>query len=197
MNIKLITQILGKLFLLEAIFMIPALLVAVIYKGTDVMAFLMTIGILLVVGGIMGCIKPKKTKMFARDGMMIVSLAWILLSVFGALPFVFSGAIPRFIDAFFETVSGFTTTGSSILTEIESLPKGILFWRSFTGATTDNFRICFRRINTDASLFSFLYKSSFLFSVHSITTLKFISATLKQSLNLREYRLQHFFQFGE
>ena len=132
MNIKLITHILGKLFLLEAIFMLPALLVTLIYKGTDMMAFLLTIGILLVVGGLMGCIKPKKTKMFARDGMMIVSLAWIFLSVFGALPFVFSGAIPRFIDAFFETVSGFTTTGSSILTEIESLPKGILFWRSFT-----------------------------------------------------------------
>lgn len=132
MNYKLITQILGKLFMLEALFMVPALLVSIIYKGTDINAFLITIGILVVVGGLMSLVKPNKKKMFARDGMMIVSLAWIFLSIFGALPFVFSGAIPRFIDAFFECVSGFTTTGSSILTEIESLPKGILFWRSFT-----------------------------------------------------------------
>lgn len=132
MNIKLIVQILGKLFMLEAVLMLPALLVSIICHGVDIYAFMLTIGILLVVGGMMSRVKPDKTKMFARDGMMIVSLAWILLSVFGALPFVFSGAIPRFIDAFFETVSGFTTTGSSILTEIESLPKGILFWRSFT-----------------------------------------------------------------
>lgn len=132
MNIKLITQILGKLFMLEAVLMLPALLVSVIYRGTDIKAFIMTIGILLVVGGLMSLVKPEKKKMFARDGMMIVSLAWICLSVFGALPFVFSGAIPSFIDAFFECVSGFTTTGSSILTEVESLPKGVIFWRSFT-----------------------------------------------------------------
>ena len=132
MNIKLITQILGKLFVLEAIFMLPAWFVSIIYQGIDRDAFVLTIGLLLIVGSGMSLVKPKKTKMFAKDGMIIVSLAWIFLSVFGALPFVFSGAIPRFIDAFFETVSGFTTTGSSILTEIESLPKGILFWRSFT-----------------------------------------------------------------
>ncbi len=132
MNSKLIVQILGKLFVLEAVLMLPALLVSVIYKGVDTTAFLWTIGILLLIGGLMSRLKTEKTKMYARDGMIIVSLAWILLSVFGALPFVFSGAIPSFIDAFFETVSGFTTTGSTILTDVESLPKGVVFWRSFT-----------------------------------------------------------------
>lgn len=132
MNYKLIVQILGKLFVLEAVLMLPALLVSVVYGGTDTKAFLLSIVILLAAGGLMSLVKPEKKKMFARDGMVIVSLAWLCLSVFGAMPFVFSGAIPNFVDAFFECVSGFTTTGSSILTEIESLPRGILFWRSFT-----------------------------------------------------------------
>lgn len=132
MNYKLIIQILGKLFVLEAALMLPALLVSIIYKGNDMKAFLLTIAILFIGGGLMSLVKPEKKKMFARDGLVIVSLAWIFLSVFGALPFVFSGAIPSFIDAFFECVSGFTTTGSSILTEVESLPKGVIFWRSFT-----------------------------------------------------------------
>lgn len=132
MNYKLIIHIMGKLFVLEAALMLPALLVSIIYKGTDVKAFLLTIVILFIVGGLMSLLKPEKKKMFARDGMVIVSLAWICLSAFGALPFVFSGAIPSFVDAFFECVSGFTTTGSTILTEVESLPKGVIFWRSFT-----------------------------------------------------------------
>lgn len=132
MNYKLIIQILGKLFMLEAVFMLPALLVSVIYNGTDKRAFFITIMVLFILGGMMHLVKPEKKKMFAKDGLIIVSLAWIFLSVFGAFPFVISGAIPNFADAFFECVSGFTTTGSTILSEIESLPKGVLFWRSFT-----------------------------------------------------------------
>ena len=77
-------------------------------------------------------IKSKKNDIYAKEGFVTVGLAWILISIVGAIPFVISGAIPSIIDAFFETVSGFTTTGASILTEIESLPRGILFWRSFT-----------------------------------------------------------------
>jgi len=77
-------------------------------------------------------IKPRATDIYARDGFAIVAFGWILLSFFGALPFVISGAIPSMVDAFFESVSGFTTTGSSILTNVEILPRGILFWRSFT-----------------------------------------------------------------
>ena len=75
---------------------------------------------------------PKNTKIYARDGLAIVALVWVLMSVFGALPFVISGEIPSFADAFFETVSGFTTTGSTILTDVEALSHGTLFWRSFS-----------------------------------------------------------------
>ena len=76
--------------------------------------------------------EPKSKRIYSKEGFAIVGLAWLLWSAFGALPFVLSGSIPHYIDAFFETVSGFTTTGSTILTEIEILPKGIAFWRSFT-----------------------------------------------------------------
>ena len=101
MNYKLIIQILGKLFMLEAVFMLPALLVSVIYNGTDKRAFFITIMVLFILGGMMHLVKPEKKKMFAKDGLIIVSLAWIFLSVFGAFPFVISGAIPNFADAFF------------------------------------------------------------------------------------------------
>jgi trk system potassium uptake protein TrkH len=77
-------------------------------------------------------IRPRKKALYAREGYLTVALCWIIVSLIGCLPFLFSGAIPRFADAFFETVSGFTTTGSTILSDVESLPRGILFWRSFT-----------------------------------------------------------------
>jgi len=96
------------------------------------MPFLLTIGILLILSLPAILQRPKNTRIYAKDGFVCVAAAWILLSAFGALPFMFSGAIPHYVDAFFETVSGFTTTGASILREIESLPRGILFWRSFT-----------------------------------------------------------------
>ena len=76
--------------------------------------------------------KPENTDLYAKEGFVIVSLSWLILSIFGALPFVISGAIPSYIDAFFETVSGFTTTGSSIVPAVEELPKAMLMWRSFT-----------------------------------------------------------------
>lgn len=132
MNYKLVTQFLGKIIMLEAIFMIPPMIVSLIYKEGDTEAFILSIFIAVIIGFFMSQLKPKRKKMFARDGMMIVSLAWLLLGFFGAMPAFISGAIPNFIDAYFESISGFTTTGSSILREIESLPKGILFWRSLT-----------------------------------------------------------------
>lgn len=132
MNYKLVIQILGKILILEAVLMIPALVVALLYGEGDALSFAATMGLLTVVGAIMALCKPERRKMFARDGMMIVSLSWLLLAFFGAMPAYFNGSIPVFEDAFFESISGFTTTGSSILREIESLPKGILFWRSFT-----------------------------------------------------------------
>ena len=76
--------------------------------------------------------RPKDSTIYGKEGLVIVAVAWVLWSLFGALPFTLSGSIPNYIDAFFETVSGFTTTGSTILREIESLPKGILFWRALT-----------------------------------------------------------------
>lgn len=132
MNFRMILRSLGMVLFIEAACMVPSLVVSLIYWQNDVHAFLISILILLAVGFILQRIKPVTTEIYARDGFAIVSLAWIFLSLFGALPFIISGSIPSFINAFFETTSGFTTTGASILTEVENLPKGILFWRSFT-----------------------------------------------------------------
>lgn len=132
MNYRLVSNILGKVMILEAALMIPSLIVSLIYKEKSASAFLITIVILAVIGFVLSLIKTQKTKMFARDGFMIVSLSWIILAIFGGFPFYISGEIPSFVDCIFETMSGFTTTGSSILTDVEVLPKGLLFWRSFT-----------------------------------------------------------------
>lgn len=132
MNYRLVVHILGKVFMLEGALMIPSLLVSFYYGEGDSFAFIVTIAILAVLGFLVSLIKPKKTKLFARDGMMIVSLAWVSLALFGGLPFLINGAIPSYVDCIFESISGFTTTGSSILTNVEAMPKGLLFWRSFT-----------------------------------------------------------------
>ena len=123
--------LLGIILLIEAILLLFPTAVALIY-GESPLPFLGTVGILLLLSIPAILTKPKNIRIYAKDGFICVAAAWILLSVFGALPFVFSGAIPNFISALFETASGLTTTGASILTEVESLPRGILFWRSFT-----------------------------------------------------------------
>ena len=112
--------------------MLPSLLVSLLYGGADADAFIVTILVVLLTGFLLTRIKRDNRQMYLRDGFAIVALGWLLISFFGAVPFVLSGAIPRPVDAFFESISGFTTTGASILTEVESLPRGILFWRSFT-----------------------------------------------------------------
>ena len=127
----MIRYLLGIILLIEAGLLLFPLLVALLY-GESVFPFLLAIGILIVISVPFIILKPQNTQIFAKEGFICVAGAWLLMSVFGAIPFVASGTIPNFISAFFETVSGFTTTGASILTEIESLPKGILFWRSFT-----------------------------------------------------------------
>jgi trk system potassium uptake protein TrkH len=132
MNIRMIIKTIGYLLMVEAGCMLPSLVVSLINQQNDTKAFIISIIFLTVLGFIMSEIPSRNNTFYARDGFAIVSLGWILVSVFGALPYVISGAIPSYVDAFFETVSGFTTTGSSILREIEGLPKGILFWRSFT-----------------------------------------------------------------
>jgi len=131
MNYKMIFYILGQILKVEAVLMLIPMVVAGIY-GESVLPFLYTVLILLAVGFAISVKKPRNNVIFARDGYMIVAFSWVFLSAFGALPFVFDGAIPHFIDAFFEVVSGFTTTGSTILTNVEAVPKGLLFWRSFT-----------------------------------------------------------------
>ena len=98
----------------------------------DIMPFVYSIGLTLLAAVVLGIKKPKNDVVFARESFISVSLGWLLLSFFGALPFYISGSIPNIIDCFFETVSGFTTTGATILNTVETLPKSILFWRAFT-----------------------------------------------------------------
>ncbi|MBE6043629.1 MAG: TrkH family potassium uptake protein [Clostridium thermopalmarium] len=132
MNYGMVLKSLGRLLICEGLVMIPSFIVALIYNGgNDERAFLITIAILFIVGLLAARIKPKRRNIYARDGFAIVAIGWLLAAFFGAFPFVLSGAIPSFIDAFFETTSGLTTTGSSILKDVESLPNGLLFWRSF------------------------------------------------------------------
>ena len=132
MNYRMITYILGWILLFEAAFLLVPTLTAVIFGESAVFAFLLTVAICLAVSTLLIVKKPRKTELRARDGFVIVSLSWILLSLFGALPFLFCGATDTYIDALFETVSGFTTTGASIFSDVESLPRSILMWRSFT-----------------------------------------------------------------
>jgi len=134
MNYKMIGNFLSKILLVEGAFMVPAMLMGLYYGETSsALAFLTSIGCIIVVCGILFLLcKGSKNKFFAKEGLACVGISWIAMSLLGCLPFLFSGAIPNFIDAFFEIVSGFTTTGSSILNEIETLPKSILYWRSFS-----------------------------------------------------------------
>lgn len=134
MNYKMMGKLISQIQFVEAVFMIPALAIC-LYDGdlNAASAFGLSISIIAVVSVAMFLICRKAQKKFyAREGLVCVAVSWMLMSLFGALPFIISGAIPKFIDALFETVSGFTTTGASILNEIEILPRGILFWRSFT-----------------------------------------------------------------
>jgi len=123
--------VIGRILLTEAALLLLPAVVALLY-GEPVKPFLIPVLLLLLEGTALGVRKPKRTTLFARDGFAVIALAWILMSAFGAIPFVLTGDIPHYVDAFFETVSGFTTTGSTILTEIEPLSRGGLFWRSFT-----------------------------------------------------------------
>jgi len=132
MNYKMVLKIIGNVLKYELLLLIIPIIISMYYKENDLKAFLFTILIMAPLAFILCKIKINKNEMYAREGFLTVGLAWIVISVVGALPFVFSGSIPSIIDAFFETVSGFTTTGATILTEVESLPKGIVFWRSFT-----------------------------------------------------------------
>lgn len=133
MNKKMIVYILGKMLGIEGLLLLIPGIVSILYgEDESAVAFFITSMILSLLYLILVRKKPRETGIYAKEGFVIVALAWILWSAFGSIPFVISGSIPNYIDAFFETVSGFTTTGSTILNYIESLPQGMLFWRSFT-----------------------------------------------------------------
>ena len=133
MNNRLLLRVLGSILLIEAAAMAPALLLSLLYGDGDATAFLLAIGLLLLFGVPLRLFpRPEEKNLRAREGFLSVALSWVLLSAFGALPFLFSGVIPNYVDAFFEAVSGFTTTGASIMTQIDGQPRGVMFWRSFT-----------------------------------------------------------------
>lgn len=134
MNRKMVLNLLGKIVSVVALLMLLPLFVSLIYREfTVALSFAVTvIGALLVGGAAVFFTRGADKTIFAREGFIVVAFAWILASLVGALPFTLSGEIPSYVDAFFETVSGFTTTGSSILVDVEAMSHGLLFWRSFT-----------------------------------------------------------------
>lgn len=131
MNIRIIFYTIGWVLNLESAAMLLPMLCSLLYKES-ILPFLISSLITGIIGILLTIKKPANISMYSREGYISVALSWIAMSVFGALPFLISGAIPNVVDAVFETVSGFTTTGASILSDVEALPKGLIFWRSFT-----------------------------------------------------------------
>lgn len=132
MNKSIIFYIIGWILNIEAAIMVLPSICSLIYGEQSGYAFLITMAICLVIGIPLSLRKPKKKVFFAKEGLITVALCWIIISIMGALPFYISGQIPSYVDALFEIISGFTTTGSSILTNIEGMDRGMLFWRSFS-----------------------------------------------------------------
>ncbi len=134
LNKRLLLFLSGTVLMLEGAFMAACIPVAMYYGGADLNAFIISAIITFFSGALLRLFTWTRVRKVPtpREGFLFVSFSWILISLFGVMPYMISGAIPNFVNAYFETVSGFTTTGSSILTDIEALPKGILFWRSIT-----------------------------------------------------------------
>ena len=132
MNYSIIVYIIGMILEIEAVFMALPAITALIYQETSGVAFLITIALCLVIGLPLTRKKPTRKAFYTKEGFVTVALSWIVLSIIGAIPFVISRSIPNPVDALFETVSGFTTTGASILSDVEALPHCMLMWRSFT-----------------------------------------------------------------
>ena len=135
MNYSIVKRTIGALLIFEGIFFLVPLITAIVYWEEAFFSFLASIAICVCFGVLCLLGKNKNQTIYAKEGFVIVALSWIILSIFGAMPFYFSGEISSFIDALFETVSGFTTTGATILPSgeaVESLPKSLLMWRSFT-----------------------------------------------------------------
>ena len=132
MNKKMIVYILGYVMLIVAALMLLPVVVGMIYREKDCLWFLAVLSVTAALGYAMCRSKPEDTVFYLKEGCIATGLSWILMSIMGALPFTLSGAIPSYVDALFETVSGFTTTGASILPNVEALTHCMLFWRSFT-----------------------------------------------------------------
>lgn len=133
MNHKMVIYILGLMMRIAACLMLVPMTLSIFFsEEVAAFSFLPSVLFLLSLSSTLTGQMPDKKSIYAREGMVIVALSWLIFSFFGAIPFYISGSIPSFVDSFFETVSGFTTTGSTILTDIEVLPRGLLFWRSFT-----------------------------------------------------------------
>ncbi|HJB06766.1 MAG TPA: TrkH family potassium uptake protein [Candidatus Enterocloster faecavium] len=132
MNYRMIVYIIGWVLNLEAVFMVPACITAVIYGERELFSLLLSMGLCLLFGIPLTIRKPRNRSYYAKEGCVTAALSWIIMSFMGSLPFIFSGVLPNPVDAMFETVSGFTTTGSSVITDIEIVPRCIVFWRSFT-----------------------------------------------------------------
>ena len=131
MNFRMIGQVVGRVLCIEAALMLLPMIAAVIYDESPV-PFLITIGITGGIGLVMWRVRAKSGGITARDGFLIVGLSWIAMSLLGAIPFVLTGDIPNYVDALFETISGLTTTGSTVVTEPEAMSRGCMFWRMFT-----------------------------------------------------------------
>ncbi len=132
MNSSIIRYILGQVLKIEAILMLLPCIVAIVYKEPEGIIYLAVAAGVFICGVLMSLKKPKNNVFYLKEGCVTTALCWILISIFGALPFVITGEIPLFTDALFETISGFTTTGASILNDVEALSHTSLFWRSFT-----------------------------------------------------------------
>lgn len=132
MNYRMIAYILGWILIFEGLFMSVPVITAIIYTEPVLWDYLLIMGICMLIGGLIIMKKPEKRRLYAREGSVIAALSWIVISALGALPFVLSQEIPNYINALFETVSGFTTTGATILSDIEKLSHASLMWRSFS-----------------------------------------------------------------
>ena len=134
MNYKMMGRFNALILAVEAVFMLPAFLISLAKSEREsATAFLMSMGIILLLAGILALLsRHAKPDFYAREGLICVGSSWLLISALGCLPFVFSGAIPNYIDALFEMVSGFSTTGSSVIADLDVIPKGIIYWRSFS-----------------------------------------------------------------
>ena len=132
MNYRIVFGIIGKTMIMEALLMLFPMVVGFIYQENTLTCFLVPIIALLAIGIPLSLIKIKDKLLYVKEGFVSVALVWIVISLFGAIPFVIEGSIPNYVDAFFETVSGFTTTGASILSNVEVLSRDIMFWRLFT-----------------------------------------------------------------